>query len=131
MIGRGQQPPDLFVIERVGKGAPQPGRIDCLRGIGGQKFFAGKEPAKRANRGEVTGETARAQAAFATVQQILRDELALGVVKVFDAAAMEEIGKLGEVGAIGETRVRRKPALHGQMIEKSIDQLFHPTTSFG
>lgn len=79
----------------------------------------------------MAGETPRAQAAFAPVQQILRDELALGIVKMFDAAAMEEISKLGEVGAIGETRVRRKPTLHGQMIEKSIDQLFHPTTSFG
>src|SRR5208282_1358836 len=99
------------------------------RGIGNQKFFAGKEPAKRADRSEVTGETPCAQAALAPVQQILRDELALGIIEMFDAAAMEEIGKLGEVGAIGETRVRRKPTLYGQMIEKSIDQLLHPTTS--
>jgi len=74
-----------------------------------------------------------------TAGAILLTVLTLGVliaapfisVKMFDAAAMEEIGKLGEVGAIGEARVRRKPTLHGQMIEKSIDQLFHPTTSFG
>ena len=55
--------------------------------------------------------------------------MALGVVEMFDTATVEEIGKLGEVGAVGVARVRRKPTFHGQMIEKGIDQLLHQTTS--
>ena len=77
----------------------------------------------------MTREAPCAEAAFASVQQILRDELALGIVEMFDAAAMEKIGKLGKVSAIGDACVRREPTLHGQMIEKGVDQLLHPTTS--
>ncbi len=37
-VGRGQQPPDFFVIERVRKGPPELGRIDGLRDIGARSF---------------------------------------------------------------------------------------------
>jgi hypothetical protein len=96
----------------------------------GQQLLPRQKPAKHADRGEMTRETARAQPGLAPLQQILRDQRTLGTVKMLHAAAMQEFGKLGEVGAIGCARVRRKPAFDGQMIEKSIDQLLHPTTSF-
>jgi hypothetical protein len=77
----------------------------------------------------MTGETSWTETAFASMQQILRDELALGVIEMIDAADTEEIRELGEVSPIGRARVRRQPTFYGQMIEKGIDQLLHPTTS--
>lgn len=59
-VGRGQQAPDFFVIEHVWKCAPEFRRVDGLRDVRCQKFFAGQKAAEHTNRGEVTREAARA-----------------------------------------------------------------------
>jgi hypothetical protein len=81
------------------------------------------------NRREVTGETARTQIGFVTVQEIVGNILAFGSVEVADAVLLEEADELTKIGPISEAGIGSQTALDSQMIEKSIDQLLHRTTS--
>ena len=57
------------------------------------------------------------------------DVLTLRGVQLSDSLSTQEVNELGEVSAIRQPRILGEPAFHRQVIEKSIDQLFHPTAS--
>jgi hypothetical protein len=53
----------------------------------------------------------------------------LGGVEMANAALLEESGELNEIGPIGEAGIGSQAPFDSQMIEKSVDQLLHRTTS--